>query len=518
MSILAEYIGQIRTIRSLGAGVPETSYYPALSNLFNSVGKELDPEVTCLIHLQNTGGGIPEAGFFTSDQLQRTTHDVLPGQRPSRGVMEAKTFDVDMDQLALSAQILRYLSHYQQVLITNLREFRLLTLEDGSPRKVDEYLLANSTEALFHLSTIKDHALLFPEFLKRVLRRQSSITEPEDLAWFLASYAREARWRAENHPLTSFATIKKALEESLGLKFGGEKGEHFFRSTLVQTLFYGIFSAWVLWSRSEGRDQTRRFDWRISAYYLHVPILRKVFNEVSDPGPLNAIQLTQMLEQAGDTLARVDRPSFFSRFSQTDAVQYFYEPFLEAFDPDLRKELGVWYTPREIVRYMVERVDQLLRTELDVKLGLASTNVYVLDPCCGTGAYLTAVLDRIHRTLLDEAGEDAATVPHKVRTAALSRVFGFEILPAPFVVAHLQIAAELAALQAPLAEEERAGVFLTNALTGWVPEQEPKVSIFPDLQKEKENAEAVKRQRSILVILGNPPYNGYAGIGRTAIR
>ena len=283
----------------------------------------------------------------------------------------------------------------------------------------------------------------------------------------------------------------------------------------MQTLFYGIFSAWVLWSRSpEGGAKEARFDWRTSAFYLHVPVLRKLFAEVSDPGPLNAIQITEMLDLAGDTLARVDRAAFFEKFSQTDAVQYFYKPFLEAFDPQLRKDLGVWYTPREIVSYMVERVDHLLRTELNQPLGLASPEVCVLDPCCGTGAYLTAVLDRIHRTLLDAAGDDNALVPGRVRTAALSRIFGFEILPAPFVIAHMQLAAELASLGAPLSDSQRAGVFLTNALTGWVPEQEPKTSIFPDLQKEKEDAEAIKRRPTILVILSNPPYNGYSGIAR----
>lgn len=458
MSILADYLNEVRTSRSLGAGVAETSYYPALANLFTAVGKHLKPKVICLIHLQNTGAGIPEAGFFTANQIQRSTGTPLPGQKPTRGVLEVKSLTANMDQLAASEQVLRYLAHYNQVLITNLREFRLLVLEDGALRRVDGYTLAENTDALFHPSTLKAHANLFPEFLERVLRRQSSITDPGDLAWFLASFAREARWRAETHPLSSFATIKSALEESLGLRFEDEKGGHFFRSTLVQTLFYGIFSAWVLWCRGEGQNAATRFDWRTVAYYLRVPVLRKLFSEVSDPGPLNAIQITEMLDLAGDTLARVDRPAFFSKFSQSDAVQYFYEPFLEAFDPQLRKDLGVWYTPREIVQYMVERVDHLLRTELNQPLGLASPDVCVLDPCCGTGAYLNAVLDRIHRTLLAEAGVDAALVPDRVRTAALTRIFGFEILPAPFVIAHMQLAAELASLGAPLTDSQRAGV------------------------------------------------------------
>ena len=78
-------------------------------------------------------------------------------------------------------------------------------------------------------------------------------------------------------------------------------------------------------------------------------------------------------------------------------MQYFYEPFLEAFDPELRKELGVWYTPPEIVQYMVARVDPVLREELDIADGLADPSVVVLDPCCGTGAYLVEVLSRSPR-------------------------------------------------------------------------------------------------------------------------
>ena len=343
---------------------------------------------------------------------------------------------------------------------------------------------------------------------------RAPLTQPKDVAWLLASYAREARARAEDHPLASFATVKLALQESLGIQFEGDKGEHFFRSTLVQTLFYGIFSAWVLWRHSpEGRAPHARFDWRISAHYLRVPVLRKLFGEIADPGALNSLQLQQVLNLAGEALNRV-QPGFFSIFDEDKAVAYFYEPFLEAFDPQLRKDLGVWYTPKEIVQYMVERVDHLLRTQLNQPLGLASTAVRILDPCCGTGAYLTAVLQRIHRTLLEQAGDDIWQVPDKLRTAALTRVFGFEIMPAPFVIAHMEMARLLEKAEAPLSDEHRAGIYLTNALTGWVPEAHPQSVIFEEFRREREDSENIKQQGAILVILGNPPYNGYAGIAR----
>ncbi|HET7273941.1 MAG TPA: type ISP restriction/modification enzyme, partial [Longimicrobiaceae bacterium] len=223
--------------------------------------------------------------------------------------------------------------------------------------------------------------------------------------------------------------------------------------------------------------------------------------------------LVEVLDWAAEALNRVDRAAFFTRFSEEHAVQYFYEPFLEAFDPQLRRQLGVWYTPPEVVQYMVAKVDHVLRTELEIPDGLADERVVVLDPCCGTGAYLVEVLNRIGRTLR-ERGDDAL-VASDVKRAARKRVFGFEIMPAPFVVAHLQLGLVMQQMDAPFGDEERAGVYLTNALTGWVPAEEPKDQIpiaLPELATEREQAEHVKQDAPILVILGNPPYSGYAGM------
>jgi hypothetical protein len=304
------------------------------------------------------------------------------------------------------------------------------------------------------------------------------------------------------------------LEEALGMTFEGAKGDHFFRSTLVQTLFYGMFSAWVLWSKSHP-SRTARFNWRLSDQDLRVPILRKLFREVADPGAMESMDLNEVLDWATATLNRVDRGKFFETFEERHAVQYFYEPFLEAFDPELRKDLGVWYTPTEIVDYMVERVDRVLREELALPDGLADKNVYVLDPCCGTGAYLVGVLNRIAETLRQKGGD--ALLAQDLKEAAIQRVFGFEILPAPFVVAHLQLGLLMQHLGAPFADKgkkERASVFLTNSLTGWEPPVKPKKSLFVELDEERHAADEVKRDKPILVILGNPPYNSFAGIAK----
>ena len=319
----------------------------------------------------------------------------------------------------------------------------------------------------------------------------------------------------------SLTTVRSALEEALGVKFEGDRGAAFFRSTLVQTLFYGIFSAWVLWSRQKPAP-TGSFNWHEAVWHLRAPVLQALFQQVSAPSQLQPLGLVEVLDWTAAALDRVDRDAFFDRFNESlsptrsgsEAVPYFYEPFLEAFDPDLRKQLGVWYTPTEVVRYMVARVDRALKDDLGIADGLAAENVYVLDPCCGTGAYLAETYLRRIAANLEGSGLGALTGA-RVKQAATKRVFGFEIMPAPFVVAHLQVGLTMQSLDAPLAEDgtERAGIFLTNALTGWEPTVQNKPLPFPELEEERDRAGKVKQDTPILVILGNPPYNGFAGHG-----
>jgi len=506
----------MRTARSFGAHTAETTFYTPLSNLLNAVGEALKPRVVFVAHPGNRGAGLPDGGLFPVAGRRQTAPP--PNQRPERGAVEIKPPGESLATLALSEQVRRYLREYGLCLITNYHQFQLVELRNGTPSVMERYDLTRTADDLWSLPVTefaKRHAQTLPDFLARVLTRKVPLEKPKDVAELLASYAREARERAAEHPIGAFDGVKSALQESLGITFEGEKGEHFFRSTLIQTLFYGIFSAWILWRRSPDYSAHNGiFNWRLSAEYLRVPVLRTLFYAVAEPGALNTVQITEVLDHATDALNRVQR-DFFTTFREEDAVQYFYEPFLEAFDPELRKELGVWYTPREIVRYMVERVDHLLRTELNEPLGLASPNVQVLDPCCGTGAYLVEVLHRIERTLREQAGDDDALVGADLRCAVITRIFGFEIMPAPFVIAHLQIAQLLEDARASLTATQRAQVFLTNALTGWVPARHPQSTFgFPAFTAERDAAEAVKQADTILVILGNPPYNGYAGIAK----
>lgn len=485
------------------------------------MGRHLKPKVKCIVHIQNRGAGIPDAGLFASDQLRKTAvKDLGLGALPARGVVEAKPAKEDLGGLIGLEQVSRYCQRYGQVLLTNFRSFVLVGYDrDGHVKPLESFELFATETALREAARQPDKAVSdisaehFVEFLRRVLLKPSQITSPKDVAELLASYARDARTQAEAAPSGTLHPLRSVFEEALGLKFEGAKGEHFFRSSLVQTLFYGIFSAWVLWSREHQHSDPVVFSWREATWHLHLPILRKLFHEVADPGNLEVVGLTPILDSAGDVLNRVEREAFFSVFDDGKAVQYFYEPFLEAFDPQLRKELGVWYTPPEVVKYMVARVDDALRKDLGIAAGLADPRVVVLDPCCGTGAFLVEVLERIGTNLSETTQK--SLVAYQVKIAARTRVFGFELLTAPFVVAHLQLGLLLKRLGAPLtdAPSDRIGVYLTNALTGWEPPKGPKKQlVFPEFQAERDAAERVKQTEKILVILGNPPYNGFAGI------
>jgi len=248
MGAFEAYIRELRLIRSSGAAVKETSYYPALSNLLNGVGHSLKPPVRCIINIRNRGAGIPDGGLFTPDQFQR---------------------NADAWAIAVSPQVRKYFGKYRQVLVTNYRDFVLLGEDHiGQAVTLESYRLAEDEAAFWAATANPDrfaalHGERFVEYLRRVLLHAAPLRTPQGVAWFLASYARDARLRMEHADLPELASVRATLEGALGTRFESSRGEHFFRSTLVQTLFYGVFSAWVLWSKGHqpGAGQPA-FNWR----------------------------------------------------------------------------------------------------------------------------------------------------------------------------------------------------------------------------------------------------------------
>ena len=170
----------------------------------------------------------------------------------------------------------------------------------GRPEKLETFRLAESAGE-FWRNVEKPRAFArtagagLVEYLARVLSHRSALAEPKDLAWLLASYARDGLARVEAAgDAPALNAVRSALEEALGVRFEGEKGSRFFHSTLVQTLFYGVFSAWVLWAR-QTPPPAGAFRWRKAVWHLRAPVLRALFVQLSDPGQLRPLGLVEVL-------------------------------------------------------------------------------------------------------------------------------------------------------------------------------------------------------------------------------
>jgi hypothetical protein len=191
------------------------------------------------------------------------------------------------------------------------------------------------------------------------------------------------------------------------------------------------------------------------------------------------------------------------RRGEVDAWLYFYEDFLGVYDNKLRKQTGSYYTPPEVVAAMVQLVDEVLRSDqFRLNAGLASPAVTLADPAVGTGTFLLGVLRKIATTT--EADEGAGAVPASIE-AALSRLIAFEIQLGPFAVAQLRILAEIVELTGS-APKVPVRMYVTDTLgnpndTGdWIP------GILAPIADSRRNANKIKREEPITVVIGNPPY------------
>ncbi len=249
MKIVETFLSDVSAIRASGAGVPETSFYAPLSNLLNAVGTSR--KVLAIFQLQNRWED-PDAGLFTHDQLRgRKSHgaeDPWAGQVPSRGVIEVKPPSQDLQDTIKSDQVERYWERYGLVLATNLRSFVLIgRAPSGTASVLERFDLAGS-EAEFWALAARPHASAadledrFVEYLRRVMLHAAPLSAPRDVAAILAAYAREAAIRIKTADLPALEGLRSALEQSLGLKFEGEKGDHFFRfDPYPDTLLWSVF-------------------------------------------------------------------------------------------------------------------------------------------------------------------------------------------------------------------------------------------------------------------------------------
>lgn len=205
----------------------------------------------------------------------------------------------------------------------------------------------------------------------------------------------------------------------------------------------------------------------------------------------------QLLTYADMTIILKD---FGNGAGQKDPIVHFYETFLAAYDPKLREIRGVYYTPEPVVSYIVRSVEILLRTKLGKAKGLAEDNVLILDPAVGTGTFLYSAVENIRSKFDKQKGAWNSYVGE----CLLNRIFGFELLMAPYAIAHLKLSMQLQNSGYSFRSKQRLGIYLTNTLEHADHKTE---NFFAKWIAEEANAATeIKRDKPILVILGNPPY------------
>jgi type ISP restriction-modification system protein/N-6 DNA methylase len=518
---LAAYVAETRHLDTQPSST-EATFYPAIKTLISAILKEgrLPFEVRANT-LEAKGKAWDMPDFVLGDDKMFV--GVFGETKRANETLEAIAISTDQND-----QIGRYLAQTGVVLLCNVRGFGLLACAPNYARHVstpvppagrsliktvDLWSAVSGTEAHPKVDALALANLI--EIVERSVTDYAPIAEPSALAKILARQARDAKDGLPDD-LRPVQPLLDDYRQALGLVFdvNDERGDRFFRSSLVQTAFYSLFAAWILWDKKAGKNS--KFEIDDAHAYLPIPFLDALLHDIRHPKRLQALGLENHLARAISTLNRVDRPLFRARMTfptideqtATAAITYFYEPFLEAFDPKLREDLGVWYTPPEIVRYQVRRIHHILKAELKRPRGLADHDVVVLDPCCGTGAYLLEVA----RCIAEEAkaSGDKATIGLELSQAFHERVIGFEILTAPFAVVQLQLYLLLDSLEAKPDTAHRLFIFLTNALSGWRDSGDVKLS-FPEMKEEFDASQRVKQKARIIVVVGNPPYDRFAG-------
>lgn len=480
VTALSDYLDACRRTHA-NPHTTERSYYSALETLFEAHSGDA---ISAHSELSLAGGDRPDLGIYESGA------PVL--------LVEVKLPDVPADALLRLDQARRYARALGGwVLATNLNDFVLGHIEDGDLVEVRRLrLCAGDMFAEPPQSSAPGAAQQLQDLLAAGCVERRSIREPSEVARLLAAHARAL---VDALPHGGLESVKRGFKDWLKADLDDE----FLVPTTVQAIIYGMFATWL---ESAAPDE---FQWQATRDELSVDVIADIVYSALALRGADA-RARRLLEGVAGVLRRVDRNALAEAFDDR-AIEYFYEPFLAEFDPNLRDTLGVWYTPPEIAAYQVARADHHLRTDLGIGAGLADDSVVVLDPAAGTGTYLAAVYDYLYGAFVAQ-GHSPSEAAQLLREAAKTRLVGFEILPAALLISDLHLRRLLRRHGVPLGAGERPAVYLTNSLSGWFDEDDPDQMALPwnTAREEVETANRYKRAARVLVVLGNPPYQGYS--------
>ena len=465
------YQQNIQHTRAQSDATAELSLQPHLRTLLEKTAELLECEITITSEPRRLEIGRPD--FVVKNGL-------LPV-----GYIEAEAYGRDLDALTGHAQTQneRFIANLDNFILTNFVEFQLYA---------EGQLL--TTSRVTDESTVSLENLL-DRFLSASL---TQIGSPEILAKHLARRTRELQAQIattltdeDSGIYRMFSAFKKLLLTTLT--------PDDFADMYAQTLAYGLFAARC--TLPNGTNFSRHTAY--AALPPSNPFLQQLFYQIASPNLEGNV--TYILDDIANLLANVPtemlRTAFVAQAHFEDPVIHFYETFLAEYDPQRRIDRGVYYTPPQVISYIVRSVDALLKTELDKPDGLADDRALILDPATGTGSFLLAVLNHISEYITTTYGtgewHQYINDPQLVQ-----RLFGFEMLVAPYTIAHLKLSLFLRAQG--WGATERLRVYLTNTLEEPI---EKELAAFAEFISDEANAAvAVKRDEPLLVILGNPPY------------
>jgi len=415
------------------------------------------------------------------------------------GYVEAKDIGVSLDTTEKSDQLKRYLKSLTNLILTDYLEFRWYV--DGEKR-LSAHLgtVAKDGKIKRDKQGIQATAELFTSFFEH---KAENVGTPQELARRMARLAHMIRDLIieafkQEEDTGSLHNQLAAFRDNLIPDLSTE----YFADMYAQTITYGLFAARC--TAPDSKDFTRQN----AAYLLPKtnPFLRKLFNTIA--GPELDERIAWLVDDLAQILAQADMEAVLKNFGKhsgkEDPVVHFYETFLTAYDSKVREMRGVYYTPEPVVSYIVRSIDHLLKTSFGKPQGLTDENTLILDPATGTATFLYMVINEIHQAFAGQEGMWNDYVAEKL----LKRLFGFELLMAPYAVAHLKLGLLLQETGYKFQSDERLGVYLTNTLDEAIKHSE---TLFAKWISEEANAAArVKKDEPIMVVLGNPPYSGHS--------
>ena len=467
------YLQNIHRTQANPDATPELSFFPYLQAFLEDVAVDYFGRSTITFTQEPR----------RLDQIGRPDFIAREGLLPL-GYIEAEAYSRNLDALTGHAetQNARFIENLDNFILTNFVEFRLYT--EGQLR-----LTANVEESSENLERLLEGFLSAGPV---------QIATPETLAKHLARRTRELQIQIataltdeNSDTYAMFAAFKELLLSTL------TRDE--FADMYAQTLAYGLFAARCV--LPNGTNFSRHT--AATALPKSNPFLIQLFHHVDSPTLEKNV--TYILDDIETLLQNVStemlRTAFTTKTHLEDPVIHFYETFLAEYDPQRRVDRGVYYTPPQVISYIVRSVDNLLKTELNRPDGLADKNTLILDPATGTGGFLLAVLDHIREYVTTTYG--TGDWNRYINAQLVKRLFGFELLVAPYTIAHLKLGLFLQAQgwRAP----ERLRIYLTNTLEEPI-EREQRLPFARFISDEANAAVSVKRDAPLLVILGNPPY------------